>query len=367
MAHGSDTSGFLSHWKLRLSTIIWFLLLLGCVLALPVLFDATGLLVLLAVVVALVLGALIAWVCRLITKDRARGLAHGWLKASFASFLVLCIAMAVPFYYFALKTGLDPVLLPRVTLSDGAKTVVIQGMMHIGTERFYKQVVYDAEKALSDGYVLYYEGVQPNPEGDKWFADTLAGGGDLSANYQTMAEICGLQFQLGYFELLQKDFAVHPESHVTADVDTLDMMREYERLEKADPEFAAAVAGGRMQAEKAEQMEGLASTIEWLQQGSEGQRKLAGYVCRWMMNRAGDEAAMDNDQSQIEKVILDYRNRALADRILADPHDKIYITYGAKHIKGVIALLRERDPAWTIESVSWTMPVEAPRELQGEL
>jgi hypothetical protein len=352
-------------WLLRLTTIIWVVLVLGCLLSLPVIFDASALFVLVAILIALVVGAIGAWLLRLfLTRQREKNFLHIWFKASLGSFCLLTIAMAGPIYYLAIETETDPLLLPRVTLSNGEKTVVYQGMMHIGTERFYKQVVYDAEKALADGYVLYYEGVQPNPAADQWFAETLAGGGDLSANYRAMGKVCGLQFQLDYFKLLQKDMEVHPGSHVTADVDALQMKQEYERLVATDPEFAAAVKGSALQKKKAEDVQRINSAIEWLDKGTPGQRKLAGVVCRWMMN--GVKEAHDKP-GPLDKVIVDFRNRALVDQIMADSHDKIYITYGAHHLEGVIPLLKQRDPKWQVESVSWIRPIEAPRHLEAEL
>jgi hypothetical protein len=292
-ANASDQDARPNLWLVRVTTIIWFVLVLGCLLSLPVIFDASALFVVLAAVIALVVGAIGAWLLRIfLTRQRRKGFLHVWFKASLASFFLLTIAMAGPIYYLAIKTETDPLLLPRVTLSNGEKTVVYQGMMHIGTERFYKQVVYDAEQALSDGYVLYYEGVQPNPAADQWFANTLAGGGDLSANYRAMGKVCGLQFQLDYFKLLQKDMEAHPEAHVTADVDALQMKQEYERLVATDAEFAAGVKGDALQKKKAEDVQSINSAIEWLDKGTEGQRKLAGVACRWMMNGASCGLAM---------------------------------------------------------------------------
>ena len=86
------------------------------------------------------------------------------------------------------KVQADPPLLPQATLTNGQKTVVFQGMIHVGMEGFYKSVVYDLEEALNEGYRLYYEGVQPSPgEGDAWFDEQLAGGSDLADNYKVLA------------------------------------------------------------------------------------------------------------------------------------------------------------------------------------
>lgn len=53
--------------------------------------------------------------------------------------------------------------MPQATLSNGSKTVVFQGMVHVGSEPFYKTVVCDIEQALSDGFVIFYEGCAAIP------------------------------------------------------------------------------------------------------------------------------------------------------------------------------------------------------------
>lgn len=193
----------------------------------------------------------------------------------------------------------------------------------------------------------------------------LGTSGDLSKNYKALGEICGLKFQLEYFDLLEKDFKVHPDSHVRADVDALEMKQEYDRLKKPDPDFAAAMKGGRVEA-KADEAAEMASAIEWLKQGTEGQRRLAGIFCRWQLNGVGYK---DDGQEadQMEKVILHFRNRKLVERILADSRDKIYITYGAHHIRGVIDLLKQKNPAWKVETITWMRPIDMPKHLEGEL
>jgi len=60
--------------------------------------------------------------------------------------------------------GLAADLLPGLLGAErasGQKTAVFQGMQHIGSEDFYKSVVFDLEQALADGYTLFYEGVTP--------------------------------------------------------------------------------------------------------------------------------------------------------------------------------------------------------------
>lgn len=349
--------------KLRLSAVLWFVLGAGFLLSLPVLLDISLWTVLGIALVALVLCVPAAWLIRSIFRgQRAQSWWSSLLKAFFALLFAVCIIAAAPLYYFALLTGLRPMTVPQATLSDGNKTVVFQGMSHIGTEGFYKSVVYDLEKALADGYVIYYEGVMGSPDGDAWFSKTLAGGGDLSANYKLISDVCGLKFQLDYFGLLQADMAARPDRHVNADVTTADMMHEYERLLQSDPDFAAARATAS--ADDAAPNTGPAQLLAWLQAGTPEQRKLAGYACRGFLTmQLGGKAAPD----QMDKVILDYRNRALADRIAADSHQLIYITYGAGHLPGLFDLLKAKDPAWEMQSLKWMRTIATPEELDGKL
>jgi len=357
---------FGARWKLRISAILWFLLLAGFLLGLPVLLDVSWLIVAGLAAGALILGLIIAWLIRLVFRgQRRQPFFVSYLKAALGTLFTLGIVVALPIYYAAVLTDLRPLAVPQATLSNGSKTVVFQGMMHIGSEPFYKGVVYDLEKALTEGYVIYYEGVQPSAEGDKWFNDTLAGGGDLSANYKMLSDVCGLKFQLDYFELLRADMAAHPERHVAADVSTADMMHEYERLAAADPGFAERVKPARDDAEATtDSSEGLSTLIDGLVNGTPEQRKIAGYACRgfltWTLGRPDAPSPMD-------PVILDYRNRALADRIASDTHQQIYITYGAGHLPGLLKDLQAIDPKWEIVSVKWQRVVEAPDDVTGRL
>ena len=357
--------GWTERFKLRASAVIWFLLGAGFLLSLPLLLDISYWAIIGLAGIALVLCLPAAWLIRRLFRGQRSG---SWAGSLFKAFLgilfITSILTAAPLYYFALLTDLRPMTVPQATLSNGTKTVVFQGMSHVGTEGFYKSVVYDLEEALDDGYVLYYEGVMPSPEGDDWFSKTVASGGDLATTYKLLGDVCGLKFQLDYFRLLATDMAAHPDRHVKADVTTADMMHEYDRLMRDDPEFAATQTPppGADKAPAAD--DGLAGFLDWLQNGTPEQRRVAGIACRGLMTMQLSRRAQPEP---LDKVIVDFRNRALADRIAAESRDKIYVTYGADHLTGLLALLQEKDPAWQIESLKWMRTIAAPEELDGKL
>ena len=186
----------------------------------------------------------------LIRRARARG-RPGWSawraygSTALVVLALLILVLATPIYYLALRGELRPAAVPQAVLSNGPKTVVFQGMVHIGSEPYYKGMVYEVGKALTEGSALFYEGViesPESPEATQWFKDTLAGGGDLSANYKAIGDLCGLTFQLDWFAPVEAHKKLHPEQHVNADLSYLEMYREYQRLAAADPGFAARVA-----------------------------------------------------------------------------------------------------------------------------
>lgn len=351
---------------LRLTSVAWFVALAAFLISLPILVQASPLILAGIALVALVLGAPCAWIWRKIRRNSARGFVKPWLKTALAFLFVLGAAGAAPVLYFATVTQVTPALVPQATLSNGRRTIVFQGMQHVGTEQFYKSVVYDLEDALSQGDVLYYEGVKPSTgANDLWLARTVTGGADIGASYRTLGSLCGLQFQSDYFGMLGRDAGLHPASHVVADVDTAQLKAEYDRLMRSDPDFAAA-----MRARDAQPSSGAATMepiVSFLRSGTDGQREIAGIMCRGFMTRAMTRAGSAQSRDELDKLIVDFRNRALAARLLGDSHPRIYLTYGAKHLPGVLKLLQQSDPAWRITSLKWLRTIDSPERLEGRL
>lgn len=357
-----------SLWLVRIAAVLWFILGLGFLMSLPFLVSwgwrSLAAVILLSLIIALVT----AWIVgRISMRQRSRVL-RNTLVWTIAWTFLLSTVIGEPIYYLATVLETSPALVPQITLSNGTKTVIFQGMQHIGSETFYKGIIYDLEKALADGYVLYYEGFQSSPgEGDAWLAKYMTGGTDLSTTYKSLAESCGLTFQLDYFALMEEDRKLRPDRHVTVDVSTLDMKHEFDRLMRADQRFAAKIGSikdGKSGIQADNQF--VKSLVEWQQRGTDGQKQIAGIICRGVMTLASSDSYGKKEASPLEPVILDYRNRVLADRIAEEKSAKIYVTYGAAHIPGVITELRTSDPNWKVISEKWIRTIEAPRHDQGK-
>jgi hypothetical protein len=357
-----------STLAIRLSTLLWALLVLCFLAGLPVLLGATWLSLPALLLLAALLAMPLAWLWRRIWHpSRARRWSGTWLRGSIGLWFLLCGLAATPVYWLAITTETRPAIVPAITLSNGPRTVVLQGMQHVGAERFFQAVVYDLEKALAEGYVLAYEGVaDSDPEADAWFRQALTHGKDLGDSYRELGKTCGLTYQIDYFGPVVADAKTHPERHVTMDVNTRAMKQEYDRLMQSDPAFAAAMR--KRDAEQDPEDDGgsdfVTRLIEWQRAGGESQHALAGTLCRGIMTfvmRKSSEGGGDMDP-----VVLDFRNRHLATQLLTDPRPKIYVTYGAAHLPGVMALM-QREPGWKVESVKWMRTIAAPEHLEGRL
>jgi len=357
-----------SRWAERVRGALWLGLILFALAGWMVVGKLPLWIVGLVITAGVALGALL-FVPRWLAKrcDPAYSAGRSFGSFALASALGMLGLVSLPVFYLAFWVQSGPTAVPLATLSNGQKTVVFQGMQHIGSEDFYKSVVFDLEQALTDGYTLFYEGVMPvdgRPDLTTWFNETLRGSKqDLSAGYKQMAEQCGLSFQLNYFDPIKADMAIHPSRHITADANFLEMKTEYDRLMREGPGFAAAMAAKAAKAKKAQPGSGdpFGGALEYLAQATPEQKKLAGIVCRGVLAMAVS-GALGEEKDPASRVILDFRNKTLARFVADSQSDKIYITYGAAHFPGFFAELQKRDPAFTLRSVKGVRPMTLPDE-----
>jgi hypothetical protein len=356
------------RWAERLKGALWLALILFALAGLMVVGKLPPWIVGLVVAAGVALGALL-FLPRWLFKRRDPAYSAGRSFGAFAlgGALGMVGLASLPIFYLAFWVQSGPTAVPLATLSNGQKTVVFQGMQHIGSEDFYKSVVFDLEQALADGYTLFYEGVTPvdgRPDLTDWFNQTLRGDKqDLSAGYKKMAEQCGLTFQLNYFDPIKADMAIHPSRHITADANFLEMKTEFDRLLREEPGFAAAMAAKAAKARQTTSDSGdpFAAFLGIVDGATPEQKKLAGIVCRGVLGMAVSGAlGAQNDPSN--RVIVDFRNKTLARFVDESKSAKIYVTYGAAHFPGFFAELQKRDPKFAIRSVKGVRPMTLPDE-----
>lgn len=351
----------------RTKAILWFVGVVGFIAALSVILQVTAWIIPGLIVLALIIALPIAWLRRRRSRP-TRPFTGTWLRSALATTLVLGILLAAPVFYFAIRSAARPATVPMAVLTNGEREIVFQGMQHVGSEAFYKSVVYDLQDALSRGYVLYYEGVQDStPEANAWFKQTIGQGQDLSALYSQLGDVCRISFQGPFFAALDRAAVANPGQHVKADVTTAQLLQEHRRLMATDPAYAAAMDGpAEVEAGRSSTGKSMASVTSFLHSGPKGRAEIGGILCRGFMTAQDAGGGLDEPE-QRDKLILDYRNRVLAGMLLKDSRPRIYVTYGAKHLPGIIDLLRQQDPRWRVGSLHWVRTMDAPPEATGTL
>lgn len=76
---------------------------------------------------------------------------------------IICVIWLMPWILLGIvqfTNNAAPATLPKITISNGEKTVIFQSMMHIGSASFYDEVQRDMENLRGREFVFFYEGVE---------------------------------------------------------------------------------------------------------------------------------------------------------------------------------------------------------------
>lgn len=305
---------------------------------------------------ALPLAWLLRWLARGLRRQRWRR-TWGWTAFTLAA--VLLMLGAAPIWGLTWLAEARPLSIPRATLGNGDRTVVFQGMIHAASPAFYDHVRDGIDQALADGYVIYHEGVLPaDPESNAWLSSVVPGSGDLGDRQRTLSDICGLQFQRDAFPDLAQEIEARPDRHVRADVTVAEIKREFERLQGSDSardqletDVGAPSPIGLGPAQAAQLEAAFERFLAWQAAGSDSRKRIVRSLCAGVMSLFIDEEAMERVPWPLSAVIIDYRDRALAQRIVAAPQPRIYVVYGAGHYRGLVRELQAIDPRWEVRAL----------------
>lgn len=347
--------------SIRVHTLGWALLAVLFLLGLPLLLGISPLVP--AVVFAL--GALLAaglWWIALRVRGRTRT-RRALGAAALAGGMLLTGLLALPLYWLVLQPALNPLLMPRVTMTDGRRTLVFQGMAHIGSALFYRSVAFDLMRAREAGSVLYFEGVLGGtPDAKAWFDAAVGAGDGLNEDYARIARVCGLHFQNDVLDALIRDSGPHPERTVDADVSETEMMIVWQRLVAQQPQLGEALA--RAHADAGDGPSGLDRVADMLGRVGPRQQPFVGAACRGVITYA---LGRPESPDVLNPVVLDFRNRRLAERVVASTADDLYLVYGTGHLPGFVRELRRLDPAWRISGATWSTAIQSPDHGEGRL
>jgi hypothetical protein len=245
---------------------------------------------------------------------------------------LLWISPWMLFGFIQFTNNVAPATLPKITLSNGEKTVIFQSMMHIGSPWFYEDIRQDMERLKGQDYVFFYEGVRAGtPESIEKLSE-LMGMNVSEKMYRIFAEMGGLITQNGDVFL-----GILPSTNVDLSTDEIITLAGEQNI----------VASGGVANE---------NIIDVFEKSFPSmnafQKNIIRIMSRGMMNillRTYTNPALTQElQSSIPvfDIILHQRNDLVVESIIASPIPNIYIHYGALHYEGIFAKLKEKDPRW---------------------
>jgi len=363
-------------WDIITDSVSWTILIIAGLLSWPVIaivFDSVSVFIALIILTGILafLITFIAWLIKKLFRKKTSFFKTGAIT-HFGLFISSMILLSIPMWAAIIINSTIPVTLPTITLTDGEKTVVYQGMIHIGSENYYKSIIFDMV-AAGDDFVFFYEGVTDGSEENEARFDNIMGFGGPNQNvndgYIVVSRVCDLYFQGEFFWVFMDDMAENSEQHIHMDVSVDEMIEEWDRLLIEHPDYAAAelplptpepnppIAAGESNSSSNSSSSSLTS----------GQRQFVSRFCQAAISIFinGDDGTIEDPFTR--EVILDFRDRHLANGIINADADKIFITYGSAHFPGVYAYLKEDNPDWEIINVRWKRALELSQDVVGTL
>lgn len=224
-----------------------------------------------------------------------------------------------------------PATLPRITISNGEKTVVFQSMMHVASPEFYDDVRKDMEHLRDQDYIFFYEWVKKWSDESLERLNTLLGTELSPQMYDIFGSVAGLVFQWDekYADILpSRNVDLSTDDIVSlADKNAINVptQRQFDILKKlreAYPHFTPL------------------------------QRYISRITARGILNLLLRKYNDPHITTELKKaipvfdIILDKRNAVIVNAILTSPNQHIYVHYGAMHFEGILKWLQEKDNRW---------------------
>lgn len=279
-----------------------------------------------------------------------------FLSVFFAIIMLYLIPMSIHIYF---NGGINESFQTTYTLTNGDKTVVFQGMTHIGLPSFYQQVGEDLTNYRSKGYAIFLEGIGHSD-------DKKLKKGD--PNYEKVVK--------RYNELIEKDRVFFVEKLKDFKyVMQYQVMQFYESYDDNYIDFTLDELKASIDeslnknkgsaSEKAIIKETYSNSISDHSAAYEKLLKNERYfiISRNIMDFFFFNFMDDYVMPPIRKILnmhnLDTdvtmvaRNRKISDAINASTNKNIYIVYGSSHFRGVFANLKASDSNWKITNTTY--------------
>ena len=243
-----------------------------------------------------------------------------------------------------------PASIPVYQITNWDKVVIFHWMSHIWTKNFYNKVKENIIKYKKLWYTLYFEWVRPwSEENHKNFDKALWVKFD-EKTYDSFSKLYWLvnQDNSMFLNLVNtKD--------INVDVSMDDIMKNYNNLKQAsnlqNRQYAMPIDINDV-------------VVKELSKLNPKELELFRYVNKSFINfilKSEElQSTIQNNFSNKElfSVILDERNKVIADKIIHSEDKKIIATYWLLHFKWIFELLKKNDINWRIEKIDYLYPLK---------
>lgn len=259
---------------------------------------------------------------------------------------LLLIVLLWSFSYY--NNEINPAKIPIYEISNWEKTVVFHGMSHIWTTDFYKKVAENIKSLKSIWYVLYFEWVKSGKKENNENFDKALWIKFDEKTYDSFSKLYGLVNQDNrlFLDLVNdKDYNI--------DISIDEIMSKYDYL-KTQKQIS-----NRQYSEPIDVNEIVSKELELL---NEKELTLLRYVNKSFINfilkSENIQSTIQNNfaNKELFEVILDERNKVIADKIINSSDDKIVATYWVLHFKWILEILKQNDIRWTIKKIDYLNP-----------
>lgn len=269
------------------------------------------------------------------------------IKALLFSFTLIFVPLSL---YVHTQGGITRSYIEKHVLTNGEKTVVFQGMMHIGLRSFYEQVGQELNYYRDSGYKIYQECFRYNSKivskDDPNYSDAVKkynGFKDIYAQsmskYPVFTTTKYTYQDFGLYNYIQYD-------DECADLNRSEFTKLTDELTKKHD----------IKKETVDEVSNSGDHIEAFVYLNKYEKSFI-YVANIMnlnLNHFFDKTLYKFYSYFDDSLLLDLqigmeaRNKNLANSIIKEPNNYIYISYGSAHFYGVLESLKEHDKNWKI-------------------
>lgn len=262
-------------------------------------------------------------------------------------------------FIFFYSVGFKKSEIPTYTISNGTKTVVFQTMVHVGLKSFYDEVGEEMNHYGNIGYKVILEGLEAggggyvplskdNPEYDK---DVSIYNKKLNQYNKMLANIEDIHYK--DFKYTQQAVTLDQYNKYDYEVVDKSFLNKNEYKKKSEEPFNI------INEERIKKIDFI--NVYPFNELINNEKKfifLTNLKKFWLYKKINEGIYyIKTLENPSYGVITDYyilkRDGILAQGIIKEKNNFIYVNYGEAHFKGVFNLLKESDPNWKIINTTY--------------